>query len=523
MKSTQDQSPAALPCDGLVPLESILCTEELNRRPARPPDYQTENRALVSLAQALAESPRTILQTLADKILEVFQAGSAGLSLLTKEDGGKRFYWPAIAGQWKPHVGGGTPRDFGPCGDVLDRNVPLLFRHFERRYPYLLPVTPPAVECLLVPFYVEGKAVGTIWAITHDDRRKFDLEDLRQLVSLGTFASSAYQVRESMVALDQQGETLRQSEERYRIVTQATNDAVWDWNLKTDRVWWNEGALTLFGYRLENQEADSGWWLERIHPEDRAAVEAYFFDVVRGKELSWVDEYRFRCADGSYKDVYDRGYVLRDAEGQAVRMIGAMLDITARKRAEQALREGEERFRGTFENAAVGIAHVHASGRFLRVNEKFCAIVGYAREELLQRTYQEITHPDDLAASIDTTAALFRGEFPNFGLEKRYVRKDGSFVWAQLFVSLQRDAAGGPAYDIGVIHDITERKRLEEALRASEERYRFLTQSIPQKIFTADANGEVDYFNQPWTEFTGLSFDQIKGWGWLQFIHPDDV
>ena len=97
MKSTQDQAPTALPDDGLVPLEAILCTEELTRRPRRPPDYETENGALVSLAQALAESPRSILQILADKMLEVFQAGSAGLSLLTKD--GKRFYWPAIAGQ----------------------------------------------------------------------------------------------------------------------------------------------------------------------------------------------------------------------------------------------------------------------------------------------------------------------------------------------------------------------------------------------------------------------------------------
>jgi PAS domain S-box-containing protein len=190
---------------------------------------------------------------------------------------------------------------------------------------------------------------------------------------------------------------------------------------------------------------------------------------------------------------------------------------------ETQLRESEERFRGTFENAAVGIAHVDAAGRFLRVNEKFCTIVGYPREELLRTTYQEITHPDDMAASLDATTAMWRGESPSFGLEKRYVRKDGSPVWVELFVSLQRDAAGFPAYDIAIIHDITERKRLEEALRSSEQRYRFLTQSIPQKIFTANANGEVDYFNRQWTEFTGLSFDQVKGWGWLQFIHPDDV
>jgi GAF domain-containing protein len=210
-KPANDESPAGLPNDSLVPLESILCTEELDRRPSRPPDYETENRALAALVQALADSPRTILQTLADKILEAFKADSAGISLLTKEDGGKRFYWPAIAGVWKPHIGGGTPRDFGPCGDVLDRNAALLFRHFERRYTYFLPVTPPVEECLLVPFYVEGKAVGTIWAITHDDRRKFDAEDLRQLGSLGRFASAAYQATEFLDALEQRGEALGQS------------------------------------------------------------------------------------------------------------------------------------------------------------------------------------------------------------------------------------------------------------------------------------------------------------------------
>ena len=159
---------------GTVSLEAILCTEELRCRLWRPPDYEKENRALVALAGALVESPFNILQTLAEIILDVTQCDSSGLSLLTKNDGGKRFYWPAIAGEWKRHIGGGTPRDFGPCGDVLDQNRTLLFRHFERRYPYFIPITPLVEECLLVPFYIGGKAVGTIWAITHGDRRRFD-------------------------------------------------------------------------------------------------------------------------------------------------------------------------------------------------------------------------------------------------------------------------------------------------------------------------------------------------------------
>jgi hypothetical protein len=159
---------------GAVSLESILCTEELRRRPWRPPDYEKENRALVALAGALVESPFNILQTLAETILDVTQCDSSGLSLLTKDDGGKRFYWPAIAGEWKRHIGGGTPRDFGPCGDVLDQNRTLLFRHFERRYPYFIPITPAVEGVPAGPVLHRGKAVGTIWAITHGDRREFD-------------------------------------------------------------------------------------------------------------------------------------------------------------------------------------------------------------------------------------------------------------------------------------------------------------------------------------------------------------
>ena len=155
---------------GAVPLESILCTEELQRRPSRPPDYEKENCALLALVSALADSPSTVFQTLVETIQDITQCDTAGLSLLTRDGttpdvSGERFYWPAIAGMWKPHIGSGTPRNFSPCGDVLDQNRALLFRHFERRYPYFLPVIPAPEEVLLAPFHFAGKAVGTIWAV----------------------------------------------------------------------------------------------------------------------------------------------------------------------------------------------------------------------------------------------------------------------------------------------------------------------------------------------------------------------
>lgn len=205
--------------DGLVPLESILRTDALQARPSRPPDYAAETRALSHLMQALADDPRSVLQTLADTALQALRAGSAGLSLLTQNR--ERFYWAAIAGEWSPHLGGGTPRGFGPCGDVLDRNEPLLFTHWERRYPYLAAATPLAEEGLLVPFHVKGEAVGTIWVIAHDPKRRFEAEDLRLLESLGRFAALAYQALESLGALDQRRAALNLLEDAVQARQQA--------------------------------------------------------------------------------------------------------------------------------------------------------------------------------------------------------------------------------------------------------------------------------------------------------------
>jgi len=232
-----------------VSLSSILYTQELYRRPSRARDDAKENEALVALVTALSDTPGTILQTLVEKILEVVQAGSAGISLLTKVESGERFHWPAIAGKWKSYIGGGTPREFGPCGDVLDRNTPLLMRNIERRYTYFKPVRPAVKECLLVPFYVGGKAVGTIWAIAHDKYRKFDTEDVRLMISLGKFASSAYQVTASIGILKtilaettKAGEELLNSESQLHELTRGLKTQV---GLHTQQLEQRNSEITL--------------------------------------------------------------------------------------------------------------------------------------------------------------------------------------------------------------------------------------------------------------------------------------
>jgi signal transduction histidine kinase len=176
----------------------VFSTDELSRRPARPPDYAAENRALVALVEAMTAAPDDILQYLAETALDLCRADSAGLSLLDTER--RRFRWAAVAGRWANHLGGGTPRDFGPCGTVLDRDAALLFSRPERHYHYLDFAKPYMEEGLLIPFYVGGQAVGTIWILAHEPSRKYDSEDLRVMTNLAHFAAAAYAARTRQVA-----------------------------------------------------------------------------------------------------------------------------------------------------------------------------------------------------------------------------------------------------------------------------------------------------------------------------------
>ncbi len=153
---------------------------------------------------------------------------------------------------------------------------------------------------------------------------------------------------------------------------------------------------------------------------------------------------------------------LRDASGVVFGVLGTYEDVTEKRQAALDLHESEERFRATFEQAAVGISHVSTDGRFLRVNRRLCEKLGYTREELLARTFQEITHPADLKADMENVRRMLAGEIQAYAMEKRYVRKDGTAAWIALTVSLARDAEGRPKYFISVIEDIEPRRRAEE-------------------------------------------------------------
>lgn len=348
-------------------LDSILCTEELQRRPSRLPDYEKENRALVALMSALADSPSTVLRALAETILDVTQCDSAGLSLLTRDGkrpdaDGRRFYWPAIAGMWNPHVGGGTPRNFGPCGDVLDQDRTLLFRHFERRYPYLRPVIPAAEECLLVPFHVAGKAVGTIWGIMHSDGRKFDAEDDRVMGSLGKFASSAYQalvhiddlkvqVAEGEKAEAEVRELARGLDAKIRRLVEANVVGIVMGNLEGAITGANEAFLRMVHYDREDLTSGRVRWTDLTPAEWRGRDEQAVADLKASGIFQPFEKEYFR-KDGSRVPILLGGALFERGGNEGVAFV---LDVTEQKRTEEQLRASESGLR----EAQAELAHAN--------------------------------------------------------------------------------------------------------------------------------------------------------------------
>jgi PAS domain S-box-containing protein len=200
--------------------------------------------------------------------------------------------------------------------------------------------------------------------------------------------------------------------------------------------------------------------------------------------------------------------------------------IAQGKRTRHALVESEELFRSTFENAAVGIAHVTTDGRWLRVNDKLCQILGYTREELSSKTFQEITHPDDVESNLQLLQRALAGEIQTYSMEKRYFRRDGSIMWSNLTVSLIRHRRSGrPLYFISVIEDITARKQAEAQLRESEARLRLVVEGAGMGTWDVDVKSDQADWNEHHYRLLGYRPNQFTPtWQmWRDRIHPEDI
>jgi PAS domain S-box-containing protein len=308
-----------------------------------------------------------------------------------------------------------------------------------------------------------------------------------------------------------------------RHATEGANVAVWDADIRTGKVRLVSGWDRLLG-RYED-EITLVELLDLVHVDDRARTTVSLQEHLQGRKSTHDIEHRIRHADGSYRWVLGRRVVTCDALGRPHRMQGVVIDISdrkrleealqdieARKHVEEALRESEARYRGHFEQAAIGIAFVGVDGRYLRVNQRLCDIVGYTEPELCARTFKDITHPDDLDRDLGAMRDMLDGKIQTHSIEKRYLRKDGSMVWVDLTVSLVREPSGRPKYFVSVVEDIEARKRTES------ERERLLlfldsiVENIPDMVFVKDAKSlRYVLFNRAGTEPFGYARADLIG------------
>jgi diguanylate cyclase (GGDEF)-like protein/PAS domain S-box-containing protein len=319
----------------------------------------------------------------------------------------------------------------------------------------------------------------------------------------------------------QPDEELRKSEARYRTVLDTAFDAIV--TITPDGVvrWFNRGAERIFGYRAEEVIGQPVTVImpERYRELCVAGLHRYLQTgqarVVGGTtELVGLrkDSSEFPI-EMSLGETYEDGGRL---------FTGVIRDVTERKRAESALRESEQRFRGSFERAATGMALVGTDGRFLRVNRSLCEILGYPERELLGKTFQEITHPDDLEVDLGHLKRVLAGEIRTYQMEKRYLHKDGHVVWALLSVSVVHDEEDEPLYFVSQIQDVSERKNVERVIIESEQRFRSLVQNSSDIITILEADGTVRYVSPAVERVTGYKPEEQIGTNAFGSVHPDD-
>ncbi|KAA9340647.1 PAS domain-containing protein [Adhaeribacter soli] len=273
-------------------------------------------------------------------------------------------------------------------------------------------------------------------------------------------------------------EEAQRNEELIRVVTQSVNDVVWDWDLKTDEIWWSPGFNMNFGYPLQEIEPTVDSWFTHIHPEDLERVKASIHKAIDTGETNWAEVYRFRLKDGHYADILDRAGVLRDSSGKAYRVVGAMIDISRDKKAEKEARESEARLRSVMESMPQMAWAAMPDGTVHYYNQQWPKYLGISLEEIYEKGWTAFMHPADLEKTVTNWEhCLKTGE--DVEIEHRYLKApENEYKWFLTRGVANRNPEGEIIGWTGTCTNIDDQKKITQKLQEQEEKvHRILSQA----------------------------------------------
>ncbi|NRH41378.1 PAS domain S-box protein [Pseudomonas sp. MS15a(2019)] len=379
----------------------------------------------------------------------------------------------------------------------------------------------------------DGSALDERWHLRQDGQRFWASGEMMALTDEDGEPLGFVKILRDRTVEHLAGLALKETQERYRLVAEATNDAIWDWDFNSGQVLWNEALTTAYGHLPETVEPTGSWWLGQIHPDDRARIDASIHGVIDGDGVVWTDEYRFLRADGSYALVFDRGRVIRDSYGRPTRMIGAMLDMSQLQTAETALRKSEERFRAIIETIGSAFAIVQVKFdaddkpidyRFLEANPAF------ERQAGVNLRGKWVT---EFAPNLERFWFDTYGHVAKTGEPATFENYANTF---ERWFDVRAVRVGDPdERQIAILFsDVTERRNAEERLRISEalareniERVQLALSAgaiigtwhwdLPTDRFTVDEAFATVFGLDPRLGREGLSLAQV-----VTNVHPDD-
>ena len=319
-------------------------------------------------------------------------------------------------------------------------------------------------------------------------------------------------------------EVLRESERRFQLASWATKDIIWERNYPANTIAWNDGLQKLFHYSAEEIEPTVDWWQDRIHPAERIKVINSIQTAIDQGENFWSKEYRFRLVDGSYANIFDRGYFLYDEQGKPLQLIGAMVDVTEQKRAEDALRSSEEKYHRLVDEVNDGIYATDDAEVFTFANSALARIYGVADPQaLLGRKFTDFLASEKPAPLNQAHGSAMQSGSALQVINGQILRPDGTSAFIEIKPTMTvKD--GQIVGTQGVVRDITEHKQAEEALRTSEERFKTIFVQAPLGIaLIGSLTGHIYEANPRFAKIAGRSMEELENIDGMQITHPDDV